>query len=206
MQKSKNTVVAGFITMAILTIMTGSIDALHAKQENTKVKGPVVQTPAVINKKKPQAVHAVPVAVTPAPTTAPTPVVAPTPPSAPAPVITPTPVTTPTPAPTPAPAPTYVYKDGTYPTTVSYSVPGTVATLNVSLTVVQDKITASSVSDPPSTDPTSRNWDNRFIADYQQYVIGHDLSTLNLSNTSGASLTTAGFNNAVSQIRNAAHS
>jgi len=210
MQKQKNSFIAGVITIAILSAMTGSISALQAKEKDSKAESEIVQAQKPTVNDNPDDSSAAPAAITSTSVVVPVPTVASTP-NTPITSTHTTPPTstvasapTPTPTPAPTPIPIYTYKNGTYPTTVSYSVPGTVASINVSLTVFNDKITASSVSDPPSTDPTSKNWDNRFISDYKQYVIGQALSTLNLSNTSGASLTTAGFNNAVTQIRNAA--
>ena len=207
MQKQKNTFIAGCITLAILAAMTGSINALQAKEKASKS----------VAKKKPGTANAgeftttktaadVPVAAV--TTTQTTPIVQPVTltPAVAVPKAVGTPAPTPTPAPVPVPTPTYTYKNGTYPVTVTYNVPGRTASLYVSLNVVNDAVSASSVSYPSTTDPTSKNWDNRFINDYQQYVTGRPISSLHLSNTSGSSLTTTGFNNALDQIRSAAHS
>jgi uncharacterized protein with FMN-binding domain len=115
----------------------------------------------------------------------------------------PAPTPAPKPAPSPAPANTSGYTDGTYSTSASYRTPGSTETINVSLTLKDGEITAASVSQQ-AADHESRRYQNSFASGYKTYVIGKSIDSLRLSRVSGASLTTSGFNKALSQIRSQA--
>ncbi len=94
----------------------------------------------------------------------------------------------------------YVYRNGTYSATGSYSSPGGQDQVAVTLTLANDIITSVSVT-PQAGDRTSQRYISKFLSGYQQYVVGQDISTLSLGRISGSSLTPIGFNNAISQIR-----
>lgn len=145
---------------------------------------------------------------TPTPTAAasatptPTPTVAtpaPPPASGPAPTATPKPVV----AATQVPAPTPRYRNGTYAATGTYGTPGGSESIGVSLTVSGDVITAANVTGN-AHDHTARSYQQQFISNYQPYVVGKPLSSLNLGKISGSSLTPQGFNTATGQIRSQA--
>ena len=124
------------------------------------------------------------------------------------------PVRNPVPAPAPAPAPVVppatvpkkttptasVYKNGTYSATGSYMSPGGYDQLGVSLTIQNDIVTAATVTNMAGDGRSSR-YQNAFIGGYKPYVIGQNIASINLSYVSGASLTPAGFNDAVAQIK-----
>ncbi|MEI6396625.1 MAG: hypothetical protein WCO48_00925 [Candidatus Taylorbacteria bacterium] len=105
---------------------------------------------------------------------------------------------------TPPPAITkksvYAYKNGTYSANGSYMSPGGQDQLLVTLTIANDIVTSASVT-VQSADRTSQKYISRFLSGYQSYVVGQDISTLNLTRISGSSLTPIGFNNALSQIK-----
>jgi len=117
------------------------------------------------------------------------------------------PVNTPvTPTPPPATVPKQtasVYTNGTYTATGSYMSPGGQEQLSVTLTLVNDIITAVSVT-PGAYDRRSQNYQNMFISGYQQYVIGKNIADVNLGAISGSSLTPIGFNDALAQIKSQA--
>lgn len=116
-------------------------------------------------------------------------------PPAPAPVtVTPPPVTV------PKKTNASVYKDGTYSITVSYMSPGGYDQLGVSLVLKSDIITDGAVTDMAGDNRSARYQDG-FISQYRQYVIGQPISGLSLSRVSGASLTTRAFNDALTQIK-----
>jgi uncharacterized protein with FMN-binding domain len=92
------------------------------------------------------------------------------------------------------------YTDGTYSATGSYGSPGGQEQLSVTLTLVNDIITAVSVT-PLAYDRRSQNYQNIFISGYKQYVIGKNIADVNLTRVSGSSLTPIGFNNALAQIK-----
>lgn len=110
---------------------------------------------------------------------------------------------TPPPSPAPPPAPTYTYRNGTYYYEASFGTPGGTERLGISLTISADQVTATSAT-KLAVHPTSKSYENSFVASYGSSVVGRDLATLSLSRTAGASLTTNGFNSAVIAIRNMA--
>jgi hypothetical protein len=208
----------------MLALMAGSVRALSSREAANKQSAIVISQkpsqPSTITEvpKAPKQSEATTTATpTPLPQTAVTPTSATTVASSPTPVAQPTPSPTPTPAPTPAPTPsptppppaptpTYVYKDGTYSAVGTFTAPGVTNHLNVSITISKDVVTSSTVTVPAGTDPTSKNYDNNFIANYKPYVTGKPLANLNLSKIAAASLTPNGFNDALAQIRVTAHS
>jgi hypothetical protein len=111
---------------------------------------------------------------------------------------TPSPVT----PPTPAPADTNTYKNGTYRTQRSYRTPGGTYQVDVSLTISNDKITASTLSF--DADGSRDGYSKRFSSGYQSQVVGKSLEGLSVSRVGGASLTTRAFNTALSSIRSQA--
>jgi hypothetical protein len=93
-----------------------------------------------------------------------------------------------------------VYTNGTYSATGSYGSPGGQEQLSVTLTLTNDIITAVSVT-PGAYDRRSQNYQNAFISGYKQYVLGKNIADVNLTRVSGSSLTPAGFNDALAQIK-----
>lgn len=92
------------------------------------------------------------------------------------------------------------YKDGKYSLTIKYNTPAGFEDLGVNLELSKNKIIAATVT-KMGRDGTSSNFQSKFISDFSSYVIGQDIENLKLKVTSGASLTTGGFNNALNQIR-----
>ncbi|MEI7777496.1 MAG: hypothetical protein WCI52_02720 [bacterium] len=130
-----------------------------------------------------------------------------------------TPVSTPTPTPTPvvtketsgtplnqAPAPVssnYIYKNGTYTAVGSYEAPSGTEQITITLTIKDDIVTDASGS-TGAYDRTSLRYENAFLSGFKQYVVGKNISSLQLGKISGASLTPQGFNDALSQIKSQA--
>ncbi|BDQ04834.1 MAG: FMN-binding protein [Candidatus Dojkabacteria bacterium] len=104
--------------------------------------------------------------------------------------------------PTPTADPTYIYKynNGSYSVTVDYSTPDGVEKIGVSFTVQNDVVVNSQFTDL-SKDKKSKQYNRLFGQNYQSQVNGKPLDSIQLSNVSGASLTTQAFNKAVDQIR-----
>ncbi len=144
-----------------------------------------------------------PVARTPAPTpvATPKPVVKPTPTPTPAPTPTPTPTPPPTPTPTPPPTPTYVYKNGQYSTTVTYSNNHTGNnTITVIFAITNDVVTGYSNSHTV-TDSKSQLYVDNFNAGIGSLTVNKPMATISASRVGGASLTTNAFNSALATIR-----
>jgi uncharacterized protein with FMN-binding domain len=90
-------------------------------------------------------------------------------------------------------------KDGTYKTTGSYSSPGGIESIGVSITLSGNIVTAANVTSE-SNDPTAQSYQSYFINGYKSEVIGKKISSIHLSNVSGSSLTSQGFNQALKNI------
>jgi len=91
------------------------------------------------------------------------------------------------------------YKDGTYSATGSYYSPGGQESLGVTVTLAKDIVTAANVQSE-ANDPTATSYQASFSSGYKSHVIGKNISSIKLSNVSGSSLTSQGFNNALEQI------
>lgn len=111
--------------------------------------------------------------------------------------------TTTQPASTTTPSTSSGYKDGTYTATTDYYVPHGYEEIKVSLTLKNGIITDSSIQNSEG-DRESAQYQEAFASRYKSYVTGKNISGLNLSYVAGASDTTQGFNDAVSQIQNQA--
>jgi uncharacterized protein with FMN-binding domain len=95
------------------------------------------------------------------------------------------------------------YKDGSYNASGSYNSPGGLEGLKVSVTLQNDVITATSAQ-PGANDPDAQQFQDDFIANYKQFVVGKDINTVQLSNVAGSSLTSQGFNDALDRIKSQA--
>ena len=92
------------------------------------------------------------------------------------------------------------YKDGTYTETGSYSSPGGRESIEVTVTLANDIITAASVKGD-ATSGESKEHQEDFISGYKTLVVGKDIDTVSLSRVAGSSLTSNGFNTALKLIK-----
>ncbi|HSX36346.1 MAG TPA: hypothetical protein VLH84_05435 [Patescibacteria group bacterium] len=99
-----------------------------------------------------------------------------------------------------SPPATPTYKDGTYAATGSYDSPGGFEQITVTVTIKSDVITGTSAQSG-ANDPEASEYQSQFISGYKQLVVGKDISSLRLNRVAGSSLTSQGFNNAISQIK-----
>jgi hypothetical protein len=97
------------------------------------------------------------------------------------------------------------YTDGTYMATGSFSTPGGIDTITINLTLKSGIITATSATGTVN-DRDGQEYQNEFISNYKQQVVGKNVDSVSLTRVSGASLTTQGFNEALSQIKQQAQS
>lgn len=95
------------------------------------------------------------------------------------------------------------YKDGTYTAQSDYQAPGGEESITVKVTLVDGKVTDSTVT-ADTNDRESREYQDKFISGYKSLVIGKAIDTIRLSRVSGSSLTSQGFNNAIVNIKNQA--
>jgi uncharacterized protein with FMN-binding domain len=94
------------------------------------------------------------------------------------------------------------YKDGTYSATGTYASPGGQEEIGVQLTIKNNTVTDSTLTE--YADGESRQYQDMFASGYKSLVIGKKLDDVNLTVVSGSSLTSSGFNQAVSSIKSEA--
>ncbi len=95
------------------------------------------------------------------------------------------------------------YKDGVYTATGSYMSPGGPDEIDVTVTLANNVVTeVVSVAKPG--DDVSKKYMKMFTDDYKTLVIGKNISEVKLDKVSGSSLTSIGFNDAISKIRSQA--
>ena len=97
------------------------------------------------------------------------------------------------------------YKNGTYAVSGQYYAPSGQEAIDVSLTLQNDVVTDASVQ-ATANNRTARAYQMMFTDSFKSQVVGKKISNLNLTRVAGASLTTTGFNNALSQIKSQATS
>lgn len=93
-----------------------------------------------------------------------------------------------------------IYKDGTYSATGQYSTPGGRESITLSITIHNDKITASSLMQNARSEQ-AKDYQQQFATGYKQVVVGKKIEEVSLSRVAGSSLTSSGFNNALEQIK-----
>ena len=97
------------------------------------------------------------------------------------------------------------YKDGAYTATGSYDSPGGTEKITISVTLKDGTVTDTSAKGG-AVDAEGEEYQSQFIAAYKDQVIGKNINNISLSRVSGSSLTSQGFNNALSQIKQEAAS
>ncbi|RKR76563.1 hypothetical protein [Frondihabitans australicus] len=95
------------------------------------------------------------------------------------------------------------YKNGTFSSNGSYSSPGGQETINVSLTIADDSVKAVTVK-TVKADPTAQQYEQQFIGGISSAIVGKKIDDLNVTNVAGSSLTSQGFNAALTKIKAAA--
>lgn len=92
------------------------------------------------------------------------------------------------------------YKDGQYEATGQYATPESVETVDVTLTIAGDTVTAVEVTGDPQA-AESRRYQSEFIGGIKDEVVGKKLDEISVSKVAGSSLTSGGFNKAVDAIK-----
>lgn len=95
------------------------------------------------------------------------------------------------------------YKDGEYEATGQYATPESVETIDVTLTIAGDTVTAVEVTGDPQA-AESKRYQSEFIGGIQSEVVGKKLDEISVSKVAGSSLTSGGFNKAVDTIKSEA--
>ncbi len=112
---------------------------------------------------------------------------------------TPTPVVSTKTTPTTTTQTNTTFANGTYSAVGNYYSPEGSEQINVTLTLKDGVVTASTVT-AMATQRYSLTMQNDFIANYKTLVIGKKITDIKLGKVSGASLTPIGFNDAVAKI------
>ena len=92
------------------------------------------------------------------------------------------------------------YKDGTYTESGSYQAPSGTETVDVTLTLAGDKVTAVEVTGH-ATDPQAQKHQGEFKDGIAAEVVGKSITDLKVDRVGGSSLTSGGFNKAVDAIK-----
>jgi hypothetical protein len=95
------------------------------------------------------------------------------------------------------------YADGTYTAEGSYRTPETTETIEVTITLESDVITAVEVTGDPQA-AQSQQYQSRFIGGISDEVVGQSIDDISVSRVAGSSLTSGGFNEAVETIKSEA--
>lgn len=95
------------------------------------------------------------------------------------------------------------YTDGTYEATGQYATPESVETVDVTLTIAGDTVTAVEVTGDPQA-AESKRYQSEFIGGIKDEVVGKKLDEISVSKVAGSSLTSGGFNKAVDEIKSEA--
>ncbi len=92
------------------------------------------------------------------------------------------------------------YSDGTYTESGSYQSPNGTETVDVTVTLADDIVTAVEVVGFGES-PDSRRYQGEFIDGIAAEVVGKDIDSLAVSKVAGSSLTSGGFNDAIDAIK-----
>ena len=95
---------------------------------------------------------------------------------------------------------TGAYTDGTYTESGSYQAPSGTETVDVTITLAGDVITAVEVVGE-ATDPQAKLHQGEFIDGISAVVVGKNIDDIQVDKVGGSSLTSGGFNKAVDAIK-----
>lgn len=96
------------------------------------------------------------------------------------------------------------YEDGTYTASGSYTSPGGQETIDVTITIEDDVITAVTVDNPDTTNANSLRYQQEFIDGIAAEVVGVSIDEISVDRVGGSSLTSGGFNDALETIKDEA--
>ncbi|ROQ39766.1 hypothetical protein EDF46_1398 [Frondihabitans sp. PhB188] len=100
----------------------------------------------------------------------------------------------------PADAGSGTYEDGAYTEQGTYSSPGGQEVISVTLTIASDTVKAVDVK-TVKADPTATQYEAKFIGGISDAIVGTKIDDLNVTNVAGSSLTSQGFDDALSKIK-----
>ena len=92
------------------------------------------------------------------------------------------------------------YKDGTYTEHGSYTSPGGQETISVELTIASNAVKAVTVK-TVKADPTAQQYEAQFEGGISAAIVGKKINDLNVTTVAGSSLTSQGFDDALTKIK-----
>lgn len=92
------------------------------------------------------------------------------------------------------------YKDGTYTATGSYLTPGGEESIDLQVTLAGNTVQSIELTQNAKTNE-AKEYQARFASGYKSMVVGKSIDEISLSRVAGSSLTSAGFNDAIDQIK-----
>lgn len=95
------------------------------------------------------------------------------------------------------------YKDGTYSADGNYVSPNGTETVGVELTLAGGAVSDVKITPHPSN-PNTRKFQGEFASGIKSQIAGKKLDEINVSKVAGSSLTSGGFNQAVTKIKSQA--
>lgn len=95
---------------------------------------------------------------------------------------------------------TVAYEDGTYSAMGTYVTPGGRESINVTVTIENGIIIRTDV-DQNAISLDAKDFQARFVSGYKKEVISKKIDKVSLSRVAGSSLTSHGFNKALTQIK-----
>lgn len=91
-------------------------------------------------------------------------------------------------------------KDGEYTADSSYTTPGGMESIGVTVTL-KNGIIENAILEQHATGGETAEYQEKFASGYQQLVVGKKISDVKLTRVAGSSLTSSGFNDALDQIQ-----
>lgn len=101
---------------------------------------------------------------------------------------------------TDAPPSTATYADGTYTESADYQAPSGTETVDVTITLADNVITAVEVTGH-ATDPQAKQHQGEFKGGIAAVVVGKNIDEIQVDKVGGSSLTSGGFNKAIDLIK-----
>jgi uncharacterized protein with FMN-binding domain len=95
------------------------------------------------------------------------------------------------------------YKDGTYSASGTYQTPQSVEKIDVTIGLRRDVVTSVRITSRPTLAETQQ-YQSQFSGGIAAIVVGQDIDRLDVSRVAGSSLTSAGFNAAIAEIKSEA--
>jgi uncharacterized protein with FMN-binding domain len=95
------------------------------------------------------------------------------------------------------------YRDGSYTASASYLAPSGTETIDVEVRISDDVITSLTVT-PHAYDRNAARFQEQFVGEIGDAVVGEDIDLLAINRVAGSSLTSGGFNVALAEIKDQA--